>query len=151
MSAEWLKTVEEELAHPFGNIDKRRDAYRIAQMLEQTLPFGTHNANALSGIVRGMFYTWIRQKHHLSEPETLDHHLPATVKRFRLEIATEYGLSTAKATEAKEAWLDQARDRRITRCEAHLTAGWALEECVGFVCAKDEWHNALTLAGRVAA
>ena len=125
-----------------GSVDKRRDAYRAAAVMEETMPTGTRNAAAFRQILRRTFEQWVHHMLFLQPVPVVDAHLPETMLRSDVEVATDYGLGTEKGIRDKQRNISAARDMRISRCADHIAAGWTEGECISFVCARDEWRDA---------
>ena len=142
MSAEWLDKIAGMLDNSMGKNAQRQAAYDAATQMDALLPYGTRNADLFAQLLRKMFETWIHGMHYLRPVEALDHRLPETMMRSDLEVASEYGLTSEKSIHAKQEWLERARSMRVQRCVAHLEAGWPPEDCISFICARDEWEQA---------
>lgn len=150
MPADWLDKIAGMLDNSMGKNAQRQAAYEAAVAMDEGLPYGTRNGDLFAGLLRRMFEAWVHHMRYLQPAETLEHHLPETMTRSDLDVATEYGLNTSKSIQTKQEWLEKARNRRIERCSAHLALGWEVCMCVSFVCAQDEWRTACGQA-RVAA
>jgi hypothetical protein len=131
-----------------GSVEKRRAAYVAAKTMEETLPSGSRNADAFRRMLRRAFEQWVHRMLFLQPLPAIDAHLPDTMLRSDVEVAGDYGLQTAKGIQEKQRNISAAREARIERCIHHMQAGWLEGECVAFVCARDEWRDALEKGGK---
>ena len=141
MSNGFLEAVRKQIEDTPAGPGQKRAALKAAEDVARV-------EGHLGETLQSLFWRWIVDKKWLAPDRPLEWRLPderyLSEEKIREHFPhTPYKAAVELATAAWEA--------RVSRCAAALAAGWLLEDCLCFVCTREEWRHALKRAGRKAA
>lgn len=119
---DWLEQVVDYLHQAPGGREQKRAAYEAARDVADVPP-------PMGDMLRRVFWKWLEQHGYLQPTWPVEQRLPEKV-------------DVQGKSDKEIEHIDRAAKVRAQRCADFLADGWLEEDCLCFVCSREEWRDA---------